>query len=423
MEFRKVKLKDIVTVLGDGIHGTPKYSENGEYYFINGNNLCNGKIIIKQDTKRVDCEEYKKYKKDLNNRTLLVSINGTLGNIAVYNNEKCILGKSACYFNIKEDVNRQFIKYILYSNKFQKYIQEYATGTTIKNMSLKAMREYEFKLPELDIQNKIVHILLNIDKKIELNNQINDNLFEISKRLYKRWFIDYEFPNENGKPYKSSSGKMIDSEIGEIPDNWRVKQLEELELDISDGNYSSKYPTKQEFLNNGIPFIRGTDFSGKTISRKGLMYISPKKHSELKKGHLKENDILITTRGEIGQIVYVPRYFIDSNINAQLVRINGGKQYPKSYIGNTLLSNKVQCDIKSLITGSALQQLPVGKLKQIKFAVPIDLKIIFDFDNIVGVLLEKEEELENENYYLEQLRDTLLPKLMNGEIDLENIEI
>ena len=142
--WKECTLEQISTILGDGLHGTPKYSTNGEYAFINGNNLSNGKIIIKSDTKRVDRSEYEKYKKDLNDRTLLVSINGTLGNVAEYNWEKIILGKSACYFNIKENVNKNFIKYILLSKTFQNFLHNQATGTTIKNISLKQMREYNF---------------------------------------------------------------------------------------------------------------------------------------------------------------------------------------------------------------------------------------------------------------------------------------
>ena len=104
MEWKEVYIKDICTVLGDGLHGTPEYDEKGDFYFINGNNLQEGHITIKKDTKRVSQKEFLKYQKELNDRTILVSINGTIGNVAKYNNEPCILGKSACFFNVKEDI-------------------------------------------------------------------------------------------------------------------------------------------------------------------------------------------------------------------------------------------------------------------------------------------------------------------------------
>ena len=132
-EWKKVTLQDVVSILGDGLHGTPKYDEEGEYFFINGNNLSNGRIVMKNKTKRASKGEYEKYKKELNDRTILVSINGTLGNIAIYNGEKCFLGKSACYFNVLESVNKSFIRYVVTNNHFQRYINNLAHGTTIKN--------------------------------------------------------------------------------------------------------------------------------------------------------------------------------------------------------------------------------------------------------------------------------------------------
>ena len=98
--WKWVRLGEVVTVLGDGIHGTPQYSTDGNYYFINGNNLSSGKIALKPNTKKVDETEYDKYKVEMNEQTILVSINGTIGNYAFYNQEPIILGKSACYFSL-----------------------------------------------------------------------------------------------------------------------------------------------------------------------------------------------------------------------------------------------------------------------------------------------------------------------------------
>lgn len=175
-EWKTVTINDCADVVGDGLHGTPKYSSDGAYAFVNGNNLTNGKVVIKPDTKRVNFSEFEKYKKPLNDRTLLVSINGTLGNIAVYNGEKIILGKSACYINVKTKYDRDFIFYTLSSPTFRNYMETNATGTTIKNFSLKQMREYSFSLPDIAIQKRISSILTDIDNKIATNIEINDNL-------------------------------------------------------------------------------------------------------------------------------------------------------------------------------------------------------------------------------------------------------
>ena len=188
-DWQEVKLGEVVSVLGDGLHGTPNYSNDGGYYFINGNNIRNGKIIIKKDTKTTFIEEYKKYKKNLNERTILISINGTLGNVALYKNEKCFLGKSICYFNVLNTINTLFIKYIVINQDFQRYINNFANGTTIKNVSLKTMREYQFLLPPLPEQKAIAEVLSSLDDKIDLLQKQNQTLENIAQTLFRKYFI------------------------------------------------------------------------------------------------------------------------------------------------------------------------------------------------------------------------------------------
>ena len=151
-----VRLRDIVSVLGDGIHGTPSFDESGCFYFINGNNLVKGKVVIKSDTKAVTKLEYEKYKKPLDKNTILVSINGTIGNYAFYNNEPIILGKSACYFSLINGIDKKYICQLLTTQLFFDYAVKEATQTTIKNVSLKAMRMLPVPLPPLVEQKRIV---------------------------------------------------------------------------------------------------------------------------------------------------------------------------------------------------------------------------------------------------------------------------
>ncbi len=154
--WKWARLSSLVSVLGDGLHGTPSYDVNGTVYFINGNNLKNGKIVINDLTKKVSKEEAKKYYKDLNQSSLLVSINGTLGNVAFYDNEPVILGKSACYFNLIGHLDKYFFKVLIDSDYFQSYLTNFATGTTIKNVPLSAMRSVLIPLPPLAEQKRIV---------------------------------------------------------------------------------------------------------------------------------------------------------------------------------------------------------------------------------------------------------------------------
>lgn len=164
-DWPRISLRELTSLLGDGLHGTPRYSKDGEYYFINGNNLNEGNIEFKDSTRRVDINEYIKHKKHLNDRTVLVSINGTLGKIAFYNGEKIILGKSACYFNLKNNVDKHYIKYVLSSRHFVNYANREATGATIKNVSLKTMREFNVPIPSLEEQRNIVNKLNLLESK------------------------------------------------------------------------------------------------------------------------------------------------------------------------------------------------------------------------------------------------------------------
>ena len=171
--WKWVRLGEIVSILGDGIHGTPEYDSKGDYYFINGNNLKDGHIIIKEGTKRVNASQYEKYKKELNNNTIFVSINGTLGNLAFYNGEKIIFGKSACYFNLFLEEMKLYIYYFLQTDFFIQYATDKASLTTIYNVSLAAMRNLLISLPPLkeqeEIVNKVEHLL---EKITDLENQI-----------------------------------------------------------------------------------------------------------------------------------------------------------------------------------------------------------------------------------------------------------
>src|SRR5471030_209010 len=234
-EWRQVNLKEVTSILGDGLHGTPEYDENGDYFFINGNNLGSGRIVFNDTTKRVSFDEFNKHKKNLTNRTILVSINGTIGNVAFYNNEKVVLGKSACYFNVLDSVDKHFVRYVLESKIFQDYIENLATGSTIKNVSLKLMRDFQFRLPPIALQQRISEILSYLDDRIALLRETNATLEAIAQALFKSWFVDFD-PVRAKMEGRLPEGMdettaalfpdgLEESELGTVPIGWAVGVL------------------------------------------------------------------------------------------------------------------------------------------------------------------------------------------------------
>lgn len=380
--WKECKIEDITDILGDGLHGTPKYTEDGKYAFVNGNNLVNGHIEIKPDTKRVAESEYLKYKKTLNDRTLLVSINGTLGNVAEYNNEKIILGKSACYFNVKENVSKTFIKYILISKTFQNYLENNATGTTIKNISLKQMREYEFLLPPLETQRKIARVLGAIDDKIGLNNSINKNLEQQAEALYDNLI------NEN----KDSLQEVSLSDIANIT--------------------MGQSPDGSSYNENGmgIVFYQGRAEFGFRFPTRRLYTTEPKRMAYY-------NDILMSVRAPVGDINVA---YEECCIGRGLAAIQSKNNNP-SFLLYTMFNLKKDLNIFNG-EGTIFGSINKDSLNSLKLNIPSNDKVI-KFEQIVAPMDKFIEKNYSEIIRLTQLRDTLIHKLMNGEIDVDKVEV
>ncbi|MGZ2741972.1 restriction endonuclease subunit S [Bacteroides fragilis] len=345
------RLRQITSLLGDGIHGTPEYDPNGEYYFVNGNNLQDKKIVIKPDTKKVSREEYLKYKKNLNKHTVLVSINGTLGNIGFYNDEPIMLGKSACYFNLIVEDLKEYVYILLQSPFFMEYTLKAATGTTIKNVSLMAMNNLLIPLPPLCEQNRIVDRMTILDTKVkqyqkqetclrELNNNIysilkksilqdaiqgklvpqiaeegtaEELLAEIHKekeRLVKEGKLKKSaltdsiiFKGDDNKYYERIGGKdiCIDDEIlFEIPDSWVWCRLGFL-FNHNTGkalNASNKEGSMLPYITTSNLYWGQFD-----LSSVRQMYF---KDSEIEKCSVSNGDLLVCEGGDIGRAAIWP---------------------------------------------------------------------------------------------------------------------
>lgn len=183
-------------------------------------------------------------------------------------------------------------------------------------------------------------------------------------------------------------------------------KIENSGIKIADGNYSSKYPKSDEFVSKGVPFIRANNFNNKTIVDDELYFITEQKHKTIVKGHLKKNDILITTRGNIGNVAIVPERHEGSNINAQIVLLRCNKDWEPLFLLYVLTSNDVKKQLNELITGTALKQLSVNSLKKIEIPLP-DLQT----QQKIASILDKADELRQYNKQLIEKYDALTQSL------------
>ena len=177
-------MENLSTEIGDGIHATPLYDDNGTYYFVNGNNISEYGITITPTTQRVtEAEAYRNNANILCSKTILLSINGTIGNVALYKGEPIMLGKSACYINVSTKVNKHYIFHYLMMPKCQFYFTSELTGTTIKNLSLKSVRRTKVSLPNLKEQNRIAQLFDAINERIVTQNKIINKLQSLIKEI------------------------------------------------------------------------------------------------------------------------------------------------------------------------------------------------------------------------------------------------
>ena len=402
-EWKKYKLKDVCIILGDGLHGTPIYDDKGEFFFINGNNLKDGRISIKNDTKRVPYSEANKYKKPLNNRTILVSINGTIGNVAKYQDEKCILGKSACFFNVKENVDLNFIYYVVANQQFKNTITQLATGTTIKNVSLETMRNYTFCIPPLSIQKQIGKILSSFDDKIELNRRINDNLEQQAQALFKSWFVDFD-------PFKDE--KFVESELGRIPEGWRVERLGSVCKCLLGGTPSRN---KEEYWNGKIAWINSGEINEFRITKPSEYITQEGLKKSATKLLPKKTTVLAITGATLGQVSLLE---IDSCANQSVIGLLENEDIFHEYI-YPLIKNRID-DLCSHMTGGAQQHINKNNVEQLEILIP-PKKILVEYKQIATPIYSLISNICFESQKISKLRDSLLPRLMSGELKLDKI--
>ena len=407
-EWKEYKLEDVCTDLSDGLHKAPKFVNGGDFIFVNAKNISNGFIVDNDPTKKSTYEEFVKYSSPLNETTVLYSIDGTIGNIALYRGEKCILGKGACYLNPNPALlDRMYLYYELQASRFKSYIDKMSTGSTIKHISLKTMRNYEMRVPSINIQQQIVSILKSLDDKIEVNKRINDNLEQQAQALFKSWFVDFE-------PFKN--GEFIESELGMIPKGWRVGTLGEVG-DVIGGSTPSK-ARPEYYTDDGIAWLTPKDLSvsNTKFTAKGEIDITQEGYNSCSTKLMPKGTVLFSSRAPIGYIT-IAKNDICTN--------QGFKSVVPGYAGTAFIYCYLKAatpDIENKATGSTFKEASGSLMKSLQLVIaPKD--IMDAFEECLKPIFDEQECVEQESRRLATLRDTLLPKLMSGELKVNDMRL
>lgn len=309
------------------------------------------------------------------------------------------------YF-LKPKINQLDLKWAYY-NLRNKDINNLDSGSAIPSTSRSDFYSLDVELPELNEQQEIANLLTILDDKIEHNNAINKNLEEMAHALFKRWFVDFEFPNENGEPYKSSGGEFEESVLGMIPKEWAVEKLGDCTKLVSRGiapkyeDNSEKRVINQKCIRDGL--------LNKALARTHNTKVSDEK--QVLFGDILVNSTGVGTLGRVTQVYeQLSNYTVDSHVTIIRPNIRNGL----GYMG--CLLKRMQQNFEHAATGSTGQtELGREVIKQMNILMPVN-NIVEKFTDIYHSFFEKIIMNQRNNTDLAHIRDSLLPKLISGEI-------
>ena len=306
----------------------------------------------------------------------------------------------------KAGIHPLFLFYLLENNVER--LKSSANGSTFGEVSGSTLKSLKFAIPEMDEQIRITEILASLDSKIELNQQTNKTLESIAQAIFKHWFIDFEFPDENGQPYKSSGGEMVDSELGEIPKGWEVLTLEDYGTFKNGINYLRDESGDTTFFIANVRNIA----NNRLLLKTSLDQINVNLN-KAKEYFLRDKDILIARSASPGEVCLVLGDL--ENVIYSGFSIRYRLNNPSGYLYIFLIMQKLKKRLSNYSVGTTLQSINQETLKKLMFILPSS-GVLSRFNMIGEQLLKKTYNNMVQNYGLSQIRDLLLPKLMSGFI-------
>ena len=404
MEFNKiVRLKDIAEVEMGQSPKSEFYNEQEGTPFLQGTRTF-GLLYPIIDTYTT------KVTKWAIEGDILFSVRAPVGDINIATIPLCI-GRGLAAVRSKTN-NQKFLFYLL--KAFNNY-EGHSTGTIFSSINKSTLENLEFAIPEENIQSSIGDFLWSIDEKIELNNNIISNLEQLSQTLFKHWFIDFEFPNEEGKPYKSSGGEMVESELGRIPKMFNLSTFGE-EITITRG--ASPRPIHDYLREEGRPWIKISDVNGLIGYYLNSTKQFIKEEGIDKSRTIEPGTLILSNSATPGIPVFVN---ITASVHDGWLIFKDYKKLSKEFYFLYLKTNRDK--ILSLSNGSVFRNLKTDILKKYQIVIPSD-ELFDKFQNIVMPLFNMIKNTTDEVNTLQRLRDTLLPKLLSGEIESpDNLEV
>jgi len=375
--------------------------------------------------------EYKSGTKFRNGDTLLARItpcleNGKTAQVSVLEDNEVGFGSTEfIVMREKEGLSvNDYIYYLSISPQIRDMAIKSMTGTSGRQRAqIDVIKNTKIEIPDVNEQKAIANILSSLDDKIEVNNTINKKLEEIAQAIFKQWFVDFEFPNEEGKPYKSSGGAMVESELGMIPEGWgitKIKDVIEVTDYVANGSFSSlKNNVQTSEVEDYAILIRLVDFSR---GFKGpFSYVNEKGYNFLKKSKLYGGEIIISNVGaNAGTIFKAPKLNKPMTLGPNsIVLLNNALT---TYMYYLLTSQWGKGKVQSIIGGSAQPKFNKTDFRNINIILP-NKRVINNYNLVMHSVEERIGKLFTENQMLESMRDTLLQKLMSGEIrvSMENL--